>query len=112
MKRNHLTVTSLIAAFGLLAMVFTLWMRQPAQDNQIKAKSAPAHHVLCASSTSFYIAEVKSKFSGLALGNALFGFIANNLLSHKKPTEWVLVHHNASANPSPPLWLLNRALLI
>jgi hypothetical protein len=112
MKRNHRQLISVIATFGLLAVMFSLWFKSPVQANELKIKSAAAQHVLCASSnSSFYLAEVKTKFSGAFTGNALY-VIATNPFCQSKLTDSVLLSKKVSANASPPLWLLNRSLLI
>jgi hypothetical protein len=111
MKLRHLRLASLIATFGLLAVVLTLWMKQPAESSELKTRSVQAQHVLCTTSAnSFYLVEFKTKFSGVATGNTVFAS-AGNQFFQKNRTDLV-THKVVGDNSSPPLWLLNRSILI
>lgn len=112
MKRSHLRLASLIAAFGLLAVVLSLWMTQPAQSSELKTQTGQSHYVLCTSSAhSVYLAEGKTKFSGSATGSTAFADSASNHFLKQNWTD-LGAHRTTSANSLAPLWLLNRSLLI
>jgi len=112
MKRKHLRLVSLIAAFGMLALVLSLFVKQPVQSAQLKVEDTQSRQTICAGvSSSLYLAEVKPRFSGVATGNTVHATV-NNVVCPQKLICFVALNTPSTINVSPPLWLLNRSLLI
>jgi hypothetical protein len=111
MKVRHLAIVSIVAAFSLLAFVFSTWMN-PFNIEQTKQIT---HHeqFVCAvpTSSSVYIAEVKPKLAGF--GSAVVPTCAALLLLPQQKNVGSFDQRQIAVNESPrPLWLLHRSLLI
>jgi hypothetical protein len=112
MERKYLKSISLIATFGMLALVLSLWTKQPAQSAEINGEVTHKKQTYCSSaSNTFYLAEIKPRFSGISAGSTVHA-ITSNVASLHKIIEFNLPSEFSLLRGSPPLWLLNRALLI
>jgi hypothetical protein len=112
MKRQYLKSISLIASFGILALVLSLWIKQPVQSAEINVDRTQKQQVFCAgASSSFYLAEIKPRFSAVASGSASNAIVSNLAFDHTV-TKFAVLDERIVPAASPPLWLLNRSLLI
>lgn len=112
MQQKHRIWISLLAAIGSLALVFSLWTKNPVRTAFLEADASHTQHAFCAgTANSFYFAEVKSRLNGFISGGTM---IASGLitLSPEPATSSPRVQEEPTAGSSPPLWLLHRALLI
>jgi hypothetical protein len=111
MQRTHRTWISLMAALGMLALAFAFWTINPAHRAVLEVDTEHKQHAFCAgTATSFYLADVKPRLSGVTPGGATSVTQAD---SPRHKESFVNFHRQKLATqPSPPLWLLNRALLI
>jgi hypothetical protein len=112
-NRTQKALTSVIAIFGLLAFMCLSWTKvAPTPVSEIKPRSQ-AHQLICsgASSISSFLTKAKVKLNVLLTAG---GPLAATTLAR---CEQFRNHGDdsltaAALNPSRPLWLLNRSLLI
>lgn len=112
MQRQHIRTISLIAAVGLLLFVLSLWMRQPAETAET-VRPTKRQHLFCGVvSSSLYLIEIKPRINSVVSGNTEQSQAS---ILFAKPQHIKLLPLLASSNyesASPPLWLLNRSILI
>lgn len=112
MQREQRSFISLIATFGMLAFVLSLWVKPPVPSAESDVQKTHKHQVFCAgASSSFYLAEIKTRFSGTATNNPAF-VVAIVPSFRQKIVHFTPDDNLETRSASPPLWLLNRSLLI
>lgn len=112
MRRKHCRWISLIAMFGILAVMLSWWAKDPVQTAELDLHPAQKHQLICTgASSSLSLAEFKPKLSGIASGASL---PVASFSRYFEQNEIISVAHRGSdeLHPSQPLWLLKRALLI
>lgn len=121
MRKRHLALISFVAAFSLLAFVFSTWMKPFNIESTSKhvsiatttKKVSHSKHLFCSvpTSSSVFLAEVKPKMPGIGTG-VLFRFALSDLLPQSKIVGSYEPKIVAVDNFPRPLWLLHRSLLI
>ena len=110
-NKKHLTLMSVIAAFSLLAFVFTTWTN-PFNIHTVQ-RTSQSEQLSCAvpTSASIYLAEVKPRIVGF--GASLVSSVLTQvaLIQHRSVCS-LERQQQAICNLPRPLWLLNRSLLI
>jgi hypothetical protein len=110
-NKKHLALMSLIAAFSLLAFVFTTWTN-PFNVHSVQ-RTSQSEQLSCAvpTSASFYLAEVKPRFAGFGAASVSSVLTPLALIQHQSVCS-VERQQQAICNLPRPLWLLNCSLLI
>jgi hypothetical protein len=111
MKSRHLAIVTIVAAFSLLAFVFSSWVKPfQSQSNQ---QINHTEQLFCSvpTSSSIYLAEVKPKLAGFGVATQSNFVIPEMLLQR---TSFHSLEQKTIAVESAPraLWLLHRSLLI
>jgi hypothetical protein len=112
MNRKHQALVSVVAIIGLLAFVFSSWVKQaPAAASELHIV-AKHHFVYKAgpASAAVYLAEIKPRLFALVAG-AVAAAVGSPLWTLSQPYKNIAVAQGI-ADLSRPLWLINRSLLI
>lgn len=112
-RLKHLALLSVVAAFSLLAYVFSTWTA-PFQIQSSKQISHSEQLLFCSVPTSatVFLAEYKARATGF--GSAILSSLLVSYLPFHRNKTIDAPEQNvvADSDPSRPLWLLHRSLLI
>jgi hypothetical protein len=112
-RRAQRALTSLIAIFGMLAVVCLSSTNLQATAAPELQSHAQAHHLYCSgpSSAASYLSQLKPRFTAfVATGAMLSGSLLQDC--HHAARHDVDAQLIASTYAARPLWLINRSLLI
>jgi len=113
MKRNR-ALTSIITIFGLLVFACLSWTTAEAANADSHLARSKTHQIHCTGPTSAvgYVAEIKPRLA--ALGSTLIAAVIYRITGGWQQSDSVLADLDLTQFKavSPPLWLINRALLI
>lgn len=112
MKRRRLALVSVIAAFSLLAFVFSTWMKPLSNYSPQQISQSERIYNFVPTSASVHITAINPRITGFTGGSTLS--IATLSFDLPKFEKFGLFDRGLStfANTPRPLWLLNRSLLI
>ncbi len=112
MKVRHLAIVISVAAFGLVAFVFSTWMKPVSLETTTK-RIGNSKQLLSAvpTSSSVYLDAVKSKLSSIGM-NIASVFAIPHLLPQFKSVGSSFEQNRVAGDIPRPLWLLHRSLLI
>lgn len=113
MKRRHLGLISVVAAFSLLAFVFSTWMKPLSNFSPQQISQSERIYNFVPTSASVHITAVKPRIAGCSGGGStsLSAAVALILSQNQKFSQFDR-NFTTAVNAPRPLWLLNRSLLI
>lgn len=113
MKGKRLALISVVAAFSLLAFVFSTWMKPLSNYSPQQISNSERIYNFVPTSASVHITAVKPRIPGFTGGGSTFSNSAVLLVlsQHQKFSQFDR-NFATAANAPRPLWLLNRSLLI
>ncbi len=110
MNKRHLAVISIVAAFSLLAFVFSAWMKRADLKSSKQISQSEQFYCVVPKSSSVYLTEVKPRIEGF--GTSTMAMAAPPFLFFERGGSCIAREKIADAPLPRPLWLLNRSLLI
>lgn len=112
-RRTHRSLVALLAIVGMLTFVFASWTKHLSPDAASelhKASKHPYSYSAGPASSTVYLAKIKQRVAAIAAASITAA--VQSLHSNQSPIASEMRTPTWESDPSRPLWLVNRALLI